>query len=237
MPSSSGDITFVANAKSVATRAMRDLMPELAEKYTRVIEFLAVEPEMASSGRGRAAPKVGSVEYIERQAMGFVQGRIPKSPEPPSTIPDPMVSVILNSYWRISTDELDRITREHQLSMASENIVGAMLEHYIADVAEDFGWIWCSGELVKHVDFVKPPTRDHRHWRMLQIKNRDNSENSSSSLVRSGTSIEKWYRTKSRTGATMWNVFPDDELRSLLSESGFEKFAKQYLRASRTADS
>ena len=237
MPTSSGNIAFIPNAATIARQSMNELMPELAEKYSRVIEFLSIETALASTGRGRLAPLVGSAEYIQRQAIGFVQGRIPKSPSPPTTVPDKMVSVILNSYWGIPKADLERIAREHQLSMASENIVGAMLEHYIASVAEDFGWIWCSGEMVRHVDFVKPPTRSNRQWRMLQIKNRDNSENNASSLVRTGTTIEIWHRTKSRTGATMWGEFPDDDLRSHLSESGFEKFAKRYLEDSRTADS
>jgi hypothetical protein len=64
---------------------------------------------------------------------------------------------------------------------------------------------------------------------LLQVKNRDNSENSSSSAIRNGTNIEKWHRTFSKRVGSNWAAFPDDETRDKLSEKAFELFVRQYL--------
>jgi hypothetical protein len=100
--------------------------------------------------------------------------------------------------------------------MGAENLVGDLLERYLASVLEPHGWIWCSGAMVKAVDFILPPSTSGGAWRMLQVKNRDNSENSSSSAIRAGTEIEKWHRTFSK-----------------LSEENFERFVRTYLHAIR----
>jgi hypothetical protein len=55
-------------------------------------------------------------------------------------------------------------------------------------------------------------------WYALQIKNRDNSENSSSKAVRDNTDIQKWFRTFSKTGKTNW-----DNLPPLMSDCGFSE--------------
>lgn len=68
---------------------------------------------------------------------------------------------------------------------------------------------------------------------MLQVKNRDNSENSSSSAIRAGTEIEKWHRTFSKKAGANWSVFPDERLKTELSEENFERFVRTYLHAIR----
>ena len=117
--------------------------------------------------------------------------RAPRAPEPPATIPDEMVSVILGNYFNVPAANLERAKQEHLLSMGAENLVGELLERYLASVMESRGWIWCSGSTVKAVDFIKPPSAPGARWKLLQVKNRDNSENSSSSAIRNGTDIEK----------------------------------------------
>ena len=115
--------------------------------------------------------------------------------------------------------------------MGAEGIVGDLLERYLATVLDDQEWVWCSGESVRSVDFVRAVSSGGGYqWESLQVKNRDNSENSSSSAIRNGTDIAKWYRTKSRTGATMWGSFPIPGASARLSETGFETFVVTYLR-------
>ena len=62
--------------------------------------------------------------------------------------------------------------------MEMENIIGAILEEYIYSICKDQKWIWCSGDIVKAIDFIKK--NEDGTWEMLQVKNSDNSENSSS---------------------------------------------------------
>ena len=91
--------------------------------------------------------------------------------------------------------------------MAAENIVGDLLERYLAKILEPKGWVWCAGSIVIAVDFIM--RGDATKWNLLQIKNRDNSENSSSKKVRDGTEIQHWFRTFAKTGETNWSHLDD----------------------------
>ncbi len=224
-------MSFIPDALVVAHKAMGEINPAWQGTYVSLIEFLVAFPDMASNLRGRSAPAVGSASYIEHQAKAFADTRSPRAPKAPTTIPDEMVSVILHEYFDIDVTELGRVKREHLLSMGAENLVGDLLERYLASEMESRGWIWCSGAVVRAVDFVKPPVNGVSIWRMLQVKNRDNSENSSSKTVRDGTDIEKWHRTFSRRVGSNWLEFPDQSLRMVLSEGAFITFARNYLRA------
>lgn len=93
----------------------------------------------------------------------------------------------------------------------------------------DDDWVWCAGEVVKAVDFIRPSKQAGVDWESLQIKNRDNSENSSSSAIRNGTDIKKWYRTVSKTGSTRWEKFPVGADGEKLDEVDFQNFVKEYL--------
>lgn len=82
--------------------------------------------------------------------------------------------------------------KQHFLLMGLENLNGTVLEQYLKTVLEPLGWIWCAGEVYKAVDFCyilgdKPDV-------LLQVKNKYNSENSSSSAIRNRTPITKWNR-------------------------------------------
>lgn len=205
-------------------------MPQsLQNKFNTIHQFLSQNPELAPKFRGNRQPVFGTNGYTQKLFQNFINGRQPKAPEAPHTIPDPMVSIILHHYFDIAENQLERIKREHLLSMGAENLVGGLLERYIANIAESSGWVWCSGETIKAIDFIKPLDDTYTKWRLLQVKNRDNSENSSSSAIRNGTTIEKWFRTFSRRQATNWDNFPDRSLSPLLSESGFIAFTNSYL--------
>jgi len=168
--------------------AIRDADARLEKKFMTVANFLNEFDEFRPARISRAS--YGTKQYFENLATSFVRGRQPIAPEPPATVPDPLVSVIMREYFRLPRADLERARREHKLSMASEGIVGVLLERYIASEIEPLGWVWCSGEVVKSIDFVK---QCGVGWQMLQVKNRDNSENSSSAAIRRGTSIEKWF--------------------------------------------
>jgi hypothetical protein len=227
-------MAFLANAEIIANNAMLSINPSLVNSYVGIIKFLSIYPEAASTIRGLNAPGIGTEDYITKQASLFSNARIPNSPKPPKTVPDEMVSVILTSYFDIDPSDISRISKEHMLSMGAENLVGELLERYLALIMEPKGWIWCSGAMVKAVDFIKPPVSANDSWRLLQVKNRDNSENSSSSAIRIGTNIEKWHRTFSKKIGSNWDAFPDATIRDYLSENAFKEFVRQYLKALRT---
>jgi hypothetical protein len=222
---------FIPNAEQIARVTIKaNGHPNLAEKFAVVIRFLALNPASASGRRRKNAPVVGTIEYIKAAAAVFANARAPKKPEPPATVPDEMVSFMLHHYFGIPEANLEHIKRDHLLSMAAENMVGDLLERYLAEGLEPAGWVWISGSLIKGADFLKPPSGNERKWFVLQVKNRDNSENSSSSAIRVGTEIKKWFRTFSKKPGSNWDKFPDTVCRVGFSENGFRKFVKSHLR-------
>lgn len=226
---------FIQNAAEIAKKAMDSVDPLLSDKFTFVIKFLSDNPAAASSLKGKNPPTIGTEAYIIASTTNFKTGRDPRTPLPPSTIPDEMVSVILNKYFEVPYEELEKAEEWHRLSMGAENIVGDLLERYIAEVIEPHGWIWCSGSMVRAVDFIYSDSKNI--WQSLQVKNRDNTENSSSSAIRRGTPIKKWFRTFSKRRGANWDKFPSLQGKDNLSEEGFKLYVEKYLSALRAIKS
>jgi len=217
--------SLLGDAKSV----FKLVSPSHEKGLAIVASFLIENPELAPNPP--KGSQFGSREYWEKIASKFERARSPRNPQEPSTVPDVLVSVILQEYFGFKESRLQEVVREHSLAMAAESIVGDLLERYIASKMEDFGWVWCSGEVVRKVDFLAARSGKTNEWIPLQIKNRDNSENSSSSSVRNGTKIVKWFRTFSKTGLTNWDAFPESIKSVRLSEEDFQKFARKYLKS------
>ena len=59
-----------------------------------------------------------------------------------------------------------------------------LLEEYISISVRPYSWIWCNGNVLRAIDFCSSDGSI-----LLQIKNKSNTENSSSSSIRTGTNI------------------------------------------------
>jgi hypothetical protein len=139
---------------------------------------------------------------------------------------DPALTAALKAFFAQklsgkSDAEIHEIAQFHRTCMVAENIVGEVLEYYIAPILEKQSWIWCSGETMRAVDFVKdgkPPV-------ILQIKNAWNSENSSSAGYRKNLNVEIWYRRKAN-GSTRWKELQSNPVGTAeeLTEKGFQEF-------------
>lgn len=139
----------------------------------------------------------------------------------PGTVADPIIEQIIGArLTNLERDDLEKITYAHRLGMSAENILGLILEEYLASNLSAHGWHCAWGETVKSVDFV------NEDGSLLQIKNRSNSENSSSSTVRHGTEIDKWYRIKADRVEYMWDALNEICKTNHLSEESFVKFAR-----------
>ena len=148
-----------------------------------------------------------------------------------STKPDMAVDFVLEVFGKHPVHLLDIAMEYHRLSMAAENKVGDLLEHYLTKQLEPHGWFWCSCNIIKGVDFFKPG----KPVTLLQIKNRSNSENSSSSAIRKHleengcpVKIDKWYRINASTGKTYWETLPGNSQLQMASEKGFHEYIKTY---------
>ena len=143
----------------------------------------------------------------------------------PGTVSDPIIDKIIGArLTKLTSTELNKIAYGHRLGMSAENILGLFLEEYLSINLKKSGWHCAWGETIKSVDFV------HKDGRLLQIKNRSNSENSSSSAVRKGTEIEKWYRIKADKVEYMWGDLNKLCNTKVLSEKSFVKFVQDCIK-------
>lgn len=204
----------------------------LIESFVQVCKFLHDNPERFS-GRNRSNIALILTESgLENLAKSyFTAYRRSDLPKIPNTVPDEIVSIVMMEAFDYNEQTIDRVKLEHQLAMSAENSVGALLERYLDSVLRPYGWHWCCGSFIRAVDFIR--SDDTEGWLALQIKNRDNSENSSSSAIRHGTTIQKWFRSFSRTGKTNWANLPTLMQGYNLSEEGFRNFVRVYLQNER----
>lgn len=164
-------------------------------------------------------------KWLQKYQAG-VEGRASKRlSNPPGTIADPIIEEIIGARLsNLNKSELNKVTYAHRLGMSAENILGLMLEEYLSINLQRHGWHCAWGETVKSVDFV------NENGSLLQIKNRSNSENSSSSAVRDGTEIEKWYRIKADRIEYMWDSLNKICGTNHLSEDSFAEFVRSTIK-------
>ncbi len=143
----------------------------------------------------------------------------------PGTVADPIIDTIINSRFPHLNDKaLKQIKFAHRLSMSAENILGLLLEEFLSEQLIRFKWHCAWGESIRSVDFCS------ENKELLQVKNRSNSENSSSSRVRQGTTIEKWFRVNATTGTYMWDGLNKRFGVKDFSEDSFKAFVKRVLQ-------
>lgn len=150
-----------------------------------------------------------------------------------SSCNDPMIKTIIKSHQRITDVVAESQITTHNLCMSAENILGNLLEEYIAQKIRPYKWIWCAGETLRAIDFCSEDGTN-----LLQIKNKNNSENSSSNKIRAGTPIKKWHRLGSSkqhgvaTPAYKWEKLntiinsnvPSGMTKINLTEDDFQKY-------------
>lgn len=218
--------------ESLAREAMGEVDPSLSDNFVKIVLFSHDNPALRVLQRKSVRvpnPEFGTKEHLRFLANKYANGREPKPLPMPKTVPDPALTTVMLVGYGMAENDLKTLIEGHRIAMVAENVVGELLERYIDSKLSDDDWIWCAGEVVKSVDFIRPSKKAGVHWESLQIKNRDNSENSSSAAVRHGTDIKKWHRTVSRTGQTRWESFPIGRDSEKLDEKDFRNFVKEYI--------
>lgn len=113
---------------------------------------------------------------------------------PKSTCTDPAIRTIVKATQGLDDKKAEDGEKTHNLFMSAENIQGNLLEEYISIKTRPYGFLWCEGNVLRAIDFCNT-----NGSLLLQVKNKSNTENSSSSNIRHGTPIIKWYRLGTRT--------------------------------------
>lgn len=163
-------------------------------------------------------------EYVPKLVNCYLRGYTmrpsARKAKPSGTHADPAIGLaFVTRVKNIPDEDLKKVIAGHSLQMSIENIIGDMLEEYLSERLGEAGWYCCWGSSIDAVDFC------NANGELLQIKNSDNSENSSSKKVRNNTEIKKWARRKSTKGDT----FYWEKLRQLtgvenISEEDFRNF-------------
>ena len=168
-------------------------------------------------------------EYIKRwfeaYNTGFESRPSVKVGKKSTTVPDEIVKVLMAYHFDLEAEEASKMEAAHAIMMTLENLTGELLEEYLDFRLKDFGWMCAWGSTIRAVDFCHPTKG------MLQVKNSDNSENSSSSSIREGTDIQKWFRRFSRKkGEYNWSALVELTGCDSLSEYDFRKYSTEVLR-------
>ena len=137
-------------------------------------------------------------DYLARWVKNYedAMSKLPskKTAQPKGSCSDPAVKIIVQTVTAIDDKKAEEQNKYHNLFMSAENVQGGLLEEYIYKNIGKFGWIWCAGNTLQAIDFI---TKDGK--KLLQIKNKSNTENSSSNKIRTDTPIEKVYRLGTKT--------------------------------------
>ena len=200
-------------------------------KLNSILEFLAEYPEFITVKVDKKKPSTLSPEAAEKIKIKYEKSISDfRSPNMPQTKWDPALTVILNEFYEFDKESISITDSEviHKKIKSSENFMGELLELYIESVIKNYGWIKAAGETIRATDFIK---KENGVWHLLQIKNRNNTENSSSSAIREGTDIQKWWRFHASKGSLNWENFPVKECKEKLSDENFLLFIKSYLNS------
>ena len=143
------------------------------------------------------------------------------------TIPDNAVYEYIKAKFDHKETEIVKVKNHHNIAMDAENKIGYFLEEYIYKNIKSNDWIWCTGSILRSIDFIKKELQGTKIvWKMLQVKNSDNTENSSSNKVRDNTSIEHWFRRFSLKDEYNWDSLKKITNCENLSEENFLEFLR-----------
>jgi hypothetical protein len=160
-----------------------DKILEECEKLSidKTTKYLNYNPEGASKGAETEEKQIQQIENFYLKKISSNQQ---------TTKPDYLVSLVLESKFDHEKSDRELIQKQYNNQKQTEMMIGNLLELYILREGKDFGWAF-TAQCISAVDFIK---EENTGWTLFQIKNSDNTENSSAKAIREGTQIKKWFR-------------------------------------------
>ena len=171
----------------------------------------------------------GNKEHIKKLKEKFVNGRKEKESNETDIIPDFAVYEYIKTKYNLDDEKKETVKKHHNIAMDAENKMGHYLEEYIYNNIKSENWVWCTGDILRSIDFIKKTKNNKKEpWFALQVKNSDNSENSSSNKVRKGTKIKikHWFRRFSKKNKTNWDKLVEITGCEKLSNENFLEFLR-----------
>ncbi|MBE9136225.1 SinI family restriction endonuclease [Nodosilinea sp. LEGE 07088] len=221
------DVIITSNSEESFLRIFQDAFSEqdqlFLESYRTILVACYRNPGLSPALKANTQEMLAKT-WLKKYRNSYENRISRRISRPPGTVADPIVSTIINARLKgLTANHIEQIKYAHRLSMSAENIQGLLLEEFLAEQLSDYGWYCCWGESIRHVDFC------NIDGALLQVKNRSNSENSSSSRVRINQPIEKWYRVDARTGFYQWSYFNEKYNTDRFSEENFVIFVQRVL--------
>ena len=122
---------------------------------------------------------------------------------PPGTVPDELVAEVLEVLCDADPNSRHTIQKQYnQQKQVEQKILGMFLELYILKHSFNFGWVQ-TGNCIRGTDMIKKNADGS--WFKLQIKNSDNTTNSSSAGFIADKAIT-WRRRNSKKGTQYWHL-------------------------------
>lgn len=169
-------------------------------------------------------------EYTKKLTKKYLKGYSTrpslKVGQKSKTFSDPTMEILLSAKSKsLSNGDVTKVVEGHKILMTAENLLGDLLEEYLSLRLLKYGWHCCWGSSIDAVDFC------NEDGRLLQIKNSDNSENSSSKRVRNGTTIIAWARRISTKENTFrWDYLIEETGADNISEDDFRVFVSNTVK-------
>lgn len=204
----------------------------LNEEFETIKEFAETNKDMFPDGGNVLFFRSKKYKYFSDEHLSVLKDKFVNSRnfgnKDVATIPDNAVYSYIKKKFDKNDEEIKTIKEHHNMSMGVEDLIGHRLEEYIYSEAGNNNWIWCSGNVLRSIDFIKKETDgDVINWKMLQVKNSDNSENSSSKNIRKGTKIKHWFRRFSKQNKHNWEKLHEILEIETLTEENFIKFLEE----------
>lgn len=206
------------------------------EVLLKIIEkYKELSPVKKMSKNSRLSSNEVLIWWVNKYIQGYSKSKEPCSVKISKNKRDPAIEWILScpEYKRaFALDDkknekvLNNIYESYNKIKGAQNIVGCLLEGFIAKHLK--GWHCAWNATVKGVDFV---LIDRRSVEVLQIKNSQATENSSSAAARKNLNIKKWFRFNTKNGSTNWTkLFNDPKVDENKWEARFHKYVKQRIQ-------
>jgi hypothetical protein len=140
---------------------------QFLEAHDTILRACYRNPQLAPTTKKAKTPEELAKVWLEKYENGYKNRISRRISQLPHTVADPIVNTIINARLTgLTTEHLEQIKYAHRLSMSAENILGLLLEEFLADKLARYGWFCCWGESIRHVDFCNVDGS------LLQVKNR-----------------------------------------------------------------
>ena len=209
---------------------------DLDKEFQIIKEFVQSGEGVFKKPQKNATFEYGDDKHLLSLKNTLIRSRGSKiSITEPETVTDDVLWEYIKLQKNLSNKQVKEFAKYHKIAMSIETKLGNLLESFIYKYIKKHNWIWCSGSIIQDIDFINKDIDESGEiqWISLQVKNSDNSENSSSSRVRVGTNIKKWFRRLSKVkNKDNWIELSkivkkdDNELLKELSEKNYLNYLK-----------